>query len=50
MSKRAQRGYYDPGAIVPALLIAGVVMGVVVAYGLPWLWAVIKPFLHAITA
>lgn len=50
MKKRTQRGYYDPGAIVPALLIFGVVMGVVVAYGVPWLWGLVKPLLHAITA
>lgn len=33
-----------------SLVVVGVVIGVAVAYGLPWLWRLIKPLLHAVTA
>ena len=32
------------------LVVIGVVIGVAIAYGLPWLWHLVKPLLHAITA
>lgn len=33
-----------------ALVVIGVVIGVVAAYVVPWLWALIKPLIHAVTA
>lgn len=32
------------------LVVVGVLFGVALAYGIPWLWSVLKPLLHAATA
>lgn len=46
-----QRGYMFPD--FSALLWAGIVIGVlgggILAYAIPWLWRLIKPWLHAVT-
>lgn len=33
-----------------ALLVAGLLAGVTLAFGVPWLWSVIRPWLHMVTA
>lgn len=46
-----QRGYLpDLTGFFAALVVLGVIVGAVLAVGLPWLWSVIKPFIHALTA
>lgn len=34
---------------VLTITLSGVILGASLALGLPWLWAVLKPLLHAIT-
>ncbi len=36
--------------LVAALLVIGVLVGLLLAYGVPWAWALVKPLLHALTA
>jgi hypothetical protein len=42
------------GSAIIGLCVAGIVIGATVAtaaiFGLPWLWSLIKPLLHAATA
>jgi hypothetical protein len=40
----------DLKGFIVALIVVGVALGVVLAYGVPWLWSLVKPLLHAITA
>ena len=47
-----QRGFYHldvPGFSIGSLIV-GVVVGIWVAYLVPWLWSFIKPLIHALTA
>ena len=32
------------------LIVFGVLVGLLLAWGVPWLWGLIKPFLHMVTA
>ena len=47
-----QRGYYnmDMTGFLIACVIVGAVIGVALAYLVPWLWSFIKPLIHALTA
>lgn len=49
---KTQKGFMnlDLGGFMAGLLIAGVVIGVVLAEAIPWLWSYIKPIIHALTA
>ena len=51
-SKSSQGGWGAPdftGAIT-GLVIAGIVIGAAASVGVPWLWGMLKPWLHAVTA
>jgi hypothetical protein len=47
---KRQNGYINLDGIIPALVIFGVIIGVVICLVVPWLWSYIKPFIHAATA
>ena len=40
----------DMKALMAAFVVVGVLVGVALATGLPWLWGLLKPLLHALTA
>lgn len=46
------RGVIDEAIVVTMVLlaVAGLLVGVALALGLPYLWAWLKPLLHALTA
>lgn len=50
--KNLQHGYIniDFSAVFLVLIAIGAVIGVVISYVAPWLWGLVKPLLHAITA
>ncbi len=41
-------GAYEAMFVIVALLGAAVAAALI--FGLPWLWAIIKPYLHAVAA
>ena len=47
-----QRGYIDLdlGGFFLAIFILGAACGGVLFFALPWLWGLVKPLLHALTA
>ncbi len=45
-----QRGYIDLGGAFLFLFIVGIVMGLILSVGLPWLWELVKPWIHSATA
>jgi hypothetical protein len=47
-----QRGYYniDLTGLLVFLIVVGVLIGLALAYGVPWLWGLIKPLIHGATA
>lgn len=49
---KKQRGYYsfDLGGFLAVVMVIGIVIGLALAYGAPWLWDFVKPWLHALTA
>ena len=50
MNRSKQRGYLpDLTSFFIGLIIAGFLMGIVVAYGVPGLWNFVKPYIHEIT-
>ncbi|GLT22656.1 hypothetical protein GCM10007933_21160 [Zoogloea oryzae] len=50
--KSGQGGYLnlDFSALFAALVIVGVLIGIALTLGVPWLWDKAKPFIHAVTA
>lgn len=40
----------DLKGLFVGLVVVGAVIGAAITYGLPWLWRLVKPLLHAITA
>lgn len=47
-----QRGFIGPDDFfwfLVMLVAVGFVAGLVVAFGVPWIWSIMKPWLHAIT-
>lgn len=36
--------------LVTALIVVGIVIGFVLFIGVPWLWQIVKPLIHALTA
>lgn len=46
---RYQRGYINLDGLVPFLLFCGALIGIVIAYVVPWLWSFVKPWIHAVT-
>jgi hypothetical protein len=45
-----QRGYVNMDGVIPMLIIFGVIVGVIICKVVPWLWLLVKPFIHAVTA
>jgi hypothetical protein len=45
-----QKGFVNLDGVITALVLFGVIIGVVICIVLPWLWGLAKPFIHAITA
>ena len=46
---KQQKGFVNLDGLIPALLIMGAVIGIVICLVVPWLWSLVKPFIHAIT-
>lgn len=46
-----QRGYLPDffGGLLIVLAVVCVAVGALLAVGVPWLWSVVKPFIHAVT-
>lgn len=49
-SKQGGWGAPDFTGIVVFLVTVGVLIGIAITIVLPWLWATVKPFIHAVTA
>jgi len=51
-SMNKESGYInlDFGVMFAGIAIAGAVIGVALAYVVPWLWGIVKPLIHALTA
>ena len=50
--KRKQQGYINSdafGAFMGALIVIGIAIGGVLFVVLPWLWHLIKPWIHSVT-
>jgi len=47
---KRQNGYINLDGFFIGLVIIGAVIGVVVCLVAPWLWSLVKPFIHAMTA
>lgn len=45
-----QRGYLDMTGAFIAMLVVGALAGILLCKALPWVWSLIKPWLHALTA
>jgi len=45
-----QKGMVNLDGVIPALILFGVAIGVVICLVIPWLWSFVKPFIHSITA
>jgi hypothetical protein len=48
VSRKTQRGYLD--GLFPAIVVVCIAIGIVAAYVAPWLWSLLKPLIHALTA
>lgn len=46
---KKQDGYIDLDGFFAALVVFGVVIGIVLAVGIPWLWNLLKPWIHSVT-
>jgi hypothetical protein len=40
----------DFGKALIALFVFGIAIGLVAAIGIPWIWDVLKPWIHSVTA
>lgn len=40
----------DIDRFIAYLAVVCVIVGVALAFGIPWLWSLVKPLLHAVTA
>jgi len=47
---KSQYGYIDLTGVFLTIAVVCVVIGIALAQGLPWLWNIVKPWLHALTA
>ena len=47
---KQQKGYINLDGVIPALILFGVVIGVVICLVVPWLWSLVKPLIHSLTA
>jgi hypothetical protein len=45
-----QKGMVNLDGVIPALILFGVVIGVVICLVVPWLWLFVKPLIHSLTA
>lgn len=52
MKLKKEAGYLniDLGGVMIGLLIMGTVAGLVLSVAVPWVWACIKPWLHALSS
>lgn len=51
--RRKQSGFIGDGdiaAMFALLVVIGIVIGVALSIGVPWLWGFFKPWIHALTA
>ena len=44
-----QEGFVNLDGLLSALVGLGVVFGLILAFGVPWVWGLVKPFIHALT-
>lgn len=45
-----QGGYVNLDGLFPTLIGLGVVIGLALAVAVPWLWRLLKPWLHAVSS
>lgn len=45
-----EKGYIDLGGAFLFLFIVGIIVGLFLTIGIPWLWSILKPLIHAVTA
>lgn len=48
--RKKERGYLDFSGLVYFGILVGVVVTLVIAFGVPALWHLLKPFLHRVTS
>lgn len=36
--------------VITIVFVIGIVIGFILFVGLPWLWSILKPFIHMVTA
>lgn len=51
--RRKQSGFIgddDIAVMLGFLVVIGIVIGVALSIGVPWLWGLLKPWMHALTA
>lgn len=51
--RHKQSGFIGDDAILAMLVflvVIGIVIGVALSIGVPWLWGFLKPWIHALTA
>lgn len=49
---KKQLGFISPGdmqAFFITLIVIGILIGTLLAIGIPWIWNLIKPWIHTIT-
>lgn len=46
-----QKGFYNLnlGGFFIALILVGIVIGALLTFGLPWLWDLLRPWVHEVT-
>ena len=52
MSRRKQRGFIsesDWNGMIFVILLAGVVLGAFIFEGIPFLWHLLRPWIHSVT-
>ena len=49
---KKQAGYYnlDFTGFFIALIVLGIIIGLILGVAVPWLWELVKPWIHSITA
>lgn len=46
---RLQKGFIDLDYVFGVLIVIGIFIGFVLFIGVPWLWDLLKPWIHSIT-
>lgn len=47
---KKQNGYINLDGFILVLIIFGVLIGIAICFVMPWLWQLVKPFIHAATS